>query len=184
MSISTSIPRWFNMPPKEVTITWKFWNITTTALNTVIIIYKIYNISSDIKKKLLIIIKIITIIMQFLLHIHKKNVFLLPITTEVPFCAEILYQSLQDSIFQQSIWAKVIQVVWGPHYVWHRTKSQKNCLFMLSPHHAMVASFSSLSILCKPAPTDAPAFTIWYCFIRSISYLSLISYLCGEQLTC
>ena len=41
--------------------------------------------------------------MQFLLHIHKKNVFLLPITTEVPFCAKILYQSLQDSIFQQSI---------------------------------------------------------------------------------
>ena len=38
-----------------------------------------------------------------LLHIHKKNVFLLPIPTEVAFCAKILYPSLQDSIFQQSI---------------------------------------------------------------------------------
>ena len=38
-----------------------------------------------------------------LLHIHKKNVFLLPIPTEVAFCAKILYPSLQDSIFQQFI---------------------------------------------------------------------------------
>ena len=107
--------------------------------------------------------------MQFLLHIHKKNVFLLSIPTEVPFCAKSLYPSLQDSIFQQFIWAKIIQVVWGPHYVCHCTKPQKNCLFTLSPHQAMVASFSSLSTLCKPAPTDVPAFTIWYYFIRSMS---------------
>ena len=43
---------------------------------------------------IIIIIKIIIImIIQFLLQIHKKNVF----------CAKILYPSLQDSIFQQSI---------------------------------------------------------------------------------
>ena len=47
-------------------------------------------------------------IIQFLLHIHKKNVFLLPILTEVAFCAKILYPNLQDSIFQQSIRAKTI----------------------------------------------------------------------------
>ena len=43
------------------------------------------------------------IIIQFLSHIHKKNVLLLPIPTEVAFCAKILYPSFQDSIFQQSI---------------------------------------------------------------------------------
>ena len=44
----------------------------------------------------------------FLLHIYKKNVLLLPIPIEVAFCVKILYPSLQDSIFQQSIWEKII----------------------------------------------------------------------------
>ena len=48
-------------------------------------------------------------------------------------------------------------------------KSQDNCLFTLNPHHAMIGSFFSLSTLCKPALTDVPAFTIWYCCIRSVS---------------
>ena len=48
-------------------------------------------------------IMVIIIIMQFLLHIHKKNLFLLPIPTELAFNATILYPTLQDSIFQQSI---------------------------------------------------------------------------------
>ena len=38
----------------------------------------------------------------------KKNVLLLPIPTEVAFCAKLLYPRLQDSIFQQSIRAKII----------------------------------------------------------------------------
>ena len=33
----------------------------------------------------------------------------------------------------------------------------------------MVASFFPLSILCKPIPTDVPAFRIWYRSIRSMS---------------
>ena len=52
---------------------------------------------------LIIIIITIIIIIQFLLHIYKKNVFLLLIATEVAFCAKILYPSLQDFIFQRSI---------------------------------------------------------------------------------
>ena len=36
-------------------------------------------------------------------HIHKKNLFLLPIPTEVAFNATILYPTLRDSVFQQSI---------------------------------------------------------------------------------
>ena len=48
-------------------------------------------------------IMVIIIIIQFLLHIHKKNLFLLPIPTELAFNATILYPTLQDSIFQQSI---------------------------------------------------------------------------------
>ena len=45
----------------------------------------------------------------FLLHIYKKNVLLLPIPIEVAFCVKILYPSLQDSIFQQSIWEKLFK---------------------------------------------------------------------------
>ena len=55
--------------PKEVTITWRFWSITTTTTNTMLII----------------IIIIIMLITQFLLHIHKKDLFLLPIPTEMTF---------------------------------------------------------------------------------------------------
>ena len=51
--------------PKEVRITWRFWNITTTITNTIIIIYKTYNISSDIQKKKK---KLIIIIIQYLLQ--------------------------------------------------------------------------------------------------------------------
>ena len=39
-------------------------------------------------------------IIQFLLHIHKRNLFLLPIPTEVAFNATILCPILQDSIVQ------------------------------------------------------------------------------------
>ena len=57
--------------------------------------------------KIIIIILIIIIIILFLLHILEKNVFLLPIPTEVAFYAKIFYPSLQDSIFQQSICEKI-----------------------------------------------------------------------------
>ena len=56
---------------------------------------------------IIIIIKIIIIIL-FLIHILEKNVFLLPIPTEVAFYAKMFYPSLQDSIFQQSICEKII----------------------------------------------------------------------------
>ena len=55
---------------------------------------------------IIIIIKIIIIIL-FLIHILEKNVFLLPIPTEVAFYAKMFYPSLQDSIFQQSICEKI-----------------------------------------------------------------------------
>ena len=57
--------------------------------------------------------------------------------------------------------------------MWHRTKSQNNPLFTLKLHHAMLDSFCPLSTLCKPAPTDVPAFTICYHFIRSTSDIQL-----------
>ena len=65
---------------------------TTTTMYTIILIVKI----------------IIITIIQFLLHIHKKNLFLLPTATEVAFNATILYPSLQDFVFQQSICRCVI----------------------------------------------------------------------------
>ena len=52
---------------------------------------------------MIIIIIIIIIIRHFLLHINKKNLFLLPTPTEVTFNATILFPTLQDSIFEQSI---------------------------------------------------------------------------------
>ena len=55
---------------------------------------------------IIIIIKIIIIIL-LLIHILEKNVFLLPIPTEVAFYAKMFYPSLQDSIFQQSICEKI-----------------------------------------------------------------------------
>ena len=61
-----------------------------------------------IKIIIIILILIIIIIILFLLHILEKNVFLLPIPTEVAFYAKIFYPSLQDSIFQQSICEKII----------------------------------------------------------------------------
>ena len=48
-----------------------------------------------------------------------------------------------------------------------------NWLFTLNPHHAMIASLYSLSTLCKPAPTNVSAFTIWYRSIQSMSDLQL-----------
>ena len=53
--------------------------------------------------KIIIVTIIIVTIIQFLLHVHKKNLFLLPTATEVTFNAKILYLSLQDFIFQQSV---------------------------------------------------------------------------------
>ena len=44
-------------------------------------------------------IMVIMIIIQFLLHIHKKNLFLLPTPTEVAFYATILYPTLQSAIY-------------------------------------------------------------------------------------
>ena len=41
----------------------------------------------------------IIIIIQFLLHIHKKNLLLLPTPTEVAFYAKILYPTLQSAIY-------------------------------------------------------------------------------------
>ena len=58
-------------------------------------------------KIIIIILILIIIIILFLLHILEKNVFLLPIPTEVAFYAKIFYPSLQDSIFQQSICEKI-----------------------------------------------------------------------------
>ena len=49
------------------------------------------------------------IIIQFLLHIHKKNLLLLPTPTEAAFYATIFYPTLQDSIFQQYIRAKLLK---------------------------------------------------------------------------
>ena len=49
------------------------------------------------------------IIMQFLLHIYKKNQ-LLRTPTEAAFYATIFYPTLQDSVFQQYIRAKIIKV--------------------------------------------------------------------------
>ena len=63
--------------PKQVTITWRFWSITTTTTNTMLII--------------IIIIKIIIILMskiQFPLHIHKKDLLFFPTPTEVLFNAK------------------------------------------------------------------------------------------------
>ena len=42
-------------------------------------------------------------------HIHKKNVLLIPIPTEVAFCAKTLYPNLQGSIFHQSIEKKLFK---------------------------------------------------------------------------
>ena len=46
---------------------------------------------------------------NFLLHMNKKNLFLLPTPTEVVFNATILSLTLQDSILQQSILAKLFK---------------------------------------------------------------------------
>ena len=50
-------------------ITWRFWSITTATTNIMLIIIIIIIISK----------------IQFLLHIHKKDLFLLPTPTEVAF---------------------------------------------------------------------------------------------------
>ena len=56
-----------------------------------------------------------------------------------------------------------------------RTKSQNNFLFMLNPRHVLVTYFFSLGTLCKPAPTDIPAFTFWYRSIPAYMW-SLVGY--------
>ena len=59
----------YQQQPKEVTITWRFCSINTATTNTMLIL----------------IIMIIMSKIQFLLHIHKKDLFLLPTPTEVGF---------------------------------------------------------------------------------------------------
>ena len=56
-----------------------------------------------------IIIIMITITIQFLLHTHKKNIFIFLTSTVVAFYVTILYPTLQDSIFQQSISSKLFK---------------------------------------------------------------------------
>ena len=63
------MPPLYQQQPKEVTISWQFWNITTTTTNTM----------------LLLIIIIIMSKIQFLLQMHKKDLFLLPTSTEMIF---------------------------------------------------------------------------------------------------
>ena len=54
------------------------------------------------------IIIMITVTIQFLLHTHKKNTFIFLTSTVVAFYVTILYPTLQDSIFQQSMSSKII----------------------------------------------------------------------------
>ena len=63
------MPLLYQQQPKEVTITWRFSIITTTTTNPMLIIIIIIIVSK----------------IPFLLHIHKKDLFLLPTPTEVAF---------------------------------------------------------------------------------------------------
>ena len=71
------VPPLYQQQPKQVSITWRFWQVTSSTMHTIILIITMI------------------IIKQFLIHTHKKNLFLLPTLKEVVLHATFLYPTLQ-----------------------------------------------------------------------------------------
>ena len=79
-------------------------------------------------------------IIQFLLHIHKKNVFLLPILTEVAFVLKFCIQISRTLFFSNLFEQKLFKWSEEPTRC-DIVRNHRNNLFTLNPHNAMVASF-------------------------------------------
>ena len=123
---------------KEVTITLWFWSITTTTTNTMLII------------------TIIMSKMQFLLLIHRKDLFLLPTPTEMVFSTTNSPRFYSLAIHLSPI----IPVFWG-------------LLVVISQNNCLPTKFSLLSTSCWFLTEGSPYQNLWAnpCFLLSESDL-------------